>query len=214
MTAGVRPELPPMPPRIAELPLARGYPVPWFVAWIDGEPDFRVIGPGKVRDAARFRWCWICGKPLGSRFAYLVGPMCAVNRTSAEPPSHRDCAVFSAIACPFMTKPQMRRREGNLPEDAVEPGGIMLRRNPGVALVWISHGPIRRKAEDLFDLGYPDETIWYTEGRSAHRSEIVASIESGLPALVELAEAQGGRAPRELSRLVDNAMRLIPSGRR
>jgi len=25
----------------------RGYPVPWFVAWVNGKPDFRVIGVGK-----------------------------------------------------------------------------------------------------------------------------------------------------------------------
>ena len=40
--------LPPMPSRIAALPVdERGYPVPWFVAWIDGKPEFRCADPAK-----------------------------------------------------------------------------------------------------------------------------------------------------------------------
>ena len=46
----LRPELTPMPARIAELPVYRGYPVPWFVAYPEatkeepykGEPEFRI----------------------------------------------------------------------------------------------------------------------------------------------------------------------------
>lgn len=43
-----------LPRRMAELPTDHiGRPVPWFVAWIDGKPDFRVIGPGKLQSALR-----------------------------------------------------------------------------------------------------------------------------------------------------------------
>lgn len=101
--ARVRPELPPMPPRVAQLPLDpdRGYPVPWFAAWFDadgqpcergqGKPDYRVVHPEDVRDAHRFELCWICGGRRGAFATFVIGPMCAVNRTSAEPPSHLDC---------------------------------------------------------------------------------------------------------------------------
>jgi hypothetical protein len=38
----LRPELTELPLRMRGLPLdERGYPVPWFVAWIDGKPEFR-----------------------------------------------------------------------------------------------------------------------------------------------------------------------------
>jgi hypothetical protein len=79
----------PMPDRVARLPRARGYPAPWFVAWVEGKPEFRVVREGGVVEAARADRCWICGQRLGRYRAYAIGPMCAVNRTSSEPPSHR-----------------------------------------------------------------------------------------------------------------------------
>lgn len=134
---GLRPELPrPIPERILALPVGRGYPVPWFAAAVDGGYDFRVLRPGAVDRAVTYELCWVCGQPLGPWVTFVVGPMCAVNRTSAEPPAHRECAEWSARACPFLVRPHARRREHDLPADAQEPAGIMLRRNPGVALCW------------------------------------------------------------------------------
>src|SRR5215831_18617572 len=126
MLMTLRPELPPLPRRMKALPVDRGYPVPWFVEWIDGVPDFRIMDGRKLVRAVRERLCWVCGQPLGSFLAFTVGPMCAVNRISSEPPSHRDCAVFSAKACPFLTRPTMRRREAGRPEEAEQPGGMMI----------------------------------------------------------------------------------------
>jgi hypothetical protein len=41
-----------MPGRIALLPTDKHHrPVPWFVAFIDGVPDFRVIRPGGIQIA-------------------------------------------------------------------------------------------------------------------------------------------------------------------
>src|SRR6267154_1896953 len=100
------------PKRSAELPRdERGYPVPWFVEWIDGKPDFRVMDSDKLVEAIKYKRCWVCGGPLGHYKVFTIGPMCMVNRTSAEPPSHRDCAEFSVRNCPFLTTPDMHRRE-------------------------------------------------------------------------------------------------------
>lgn len=202
------------PSRIASLPVdGRGYPVPWFVAWIDGVPDFRVIGPGKVERAVRLRACWICGQTLGSFQAFVVGSMCAVNRVSAEPPSHRECAIYAATHCPFLTKPRMRRRDSRLPEGTGLMPGIAIPRNPGVALVWITRRYERFLASTgpLFDVGNPTEVLWYAEGRLATRSEVWASIESGLPILAAEAEAEGPDAVAELGRLVERAMPFLPT---
>jgi hypothetical protein len=142
--------------------------------------------------------------------------MCAVNRTSAEPPSHRDCADYSARACPFLARPHARRREQGMPDEMkqAEVPGIMLKRNPGVALVWITeHGRWRRfRAHNglLFDIGEPVETRWYAEGRPATREEVEASIESGLPSLRELAEQDGEAALLELDTCVERAKRFLP----
>jgi len=217
----LRPELPPLPARIAALPVHRGYPVPWFVQWMrdgqgtdpgDGEPEFRIMDSRKLARAVLEHRCWVCGDRLGARRAYTVGPMCAVNRTSAEPPSHRECAIFSAVACPFLSRPHMRRREAGRPEEAVKPAGDMIERNPGVALVWITRGTRTKRDPDggiLFDIGDPLEVLWYAEGRPATRAEVLASIESGLPLLAEVAAEEG--AEKVLARMAERALALVPA---
>lgn len=220
----LRKELPPLPDRIAALPVeARGYPVPWFVVWLDedgravppgqGTPDFRVIAPGAIAVAFTRDLCWVCGGPMGSFKTFTIGPMCAVNRTSAEPPSHLDCADWSARACPFLARPHARRRDAGKPEGVVEPAGIMLERNPGVALVWTTRGFHVRSDFNggvLFKIGEPEHVRWYAEGREATRDEVCASIDSGLPALRELAEQQRGGV-KQLDKQLAAAMELVPA---
>jgi hypothetical protein len=212
-----------MTDRIAALPVARGYPVPWFVGWLrdgeptlrgDGEPDFRVLAPDAIKQAHRWSLCFICGQRLGRFKAFVVGPMCAVNHTSSEPPSHLDCARWSAKACPFLTRPHMNRRETGLPADVKAPDGIFLTRNPGVALIWVTTAYRLRNVPGggiLFDIGDPENVEWYAQGRKASRAEVEASLESGLPALRELAEQQGSAAVRYLERLTEQTRALLPA---
>jgi hypothetical protein len=206
-----------LPTRMRSLPWDKhGRPVPWFVAWIDGVPDFRVIGPWKVEHAVAFGQCWICGGPMGSYKAFVIGPMCAVNRTTAEPPCHRDCAVYSARACPFLTTPSMVRRPGQRPAGTIDPAGQMITRNPGVALVWITKKYSRFVTEGgtgyLFRLsGAPEETRWYAHGRPATRAEVLASIDSGLPILQAEADAQGPYAAEQLRQQHAAALPLVPA---
>lgn len=205
MTTALRAGLPPLPRRMAWLPLDhRGYPVPYFVQWFDengvgtnrgfGKPDFRVTDSRAMLECVRERRCWLCGLPLGVFVAYNIGPMCAVNRVSGEPPSHRDCAVFAAEACPFLTRPKADRREAGLDDLQDRRGhGLItsptaIARNPGVALVWITRDHlkiVRQKPSPLFDVGEPHEVLWFCEGRPATREEVLASIDSGMPLLEE-----------------------------
>jgi hypothetical protein len=202
-----------MPDRVARLPRdRRGIPIPWFVQWIAGEPEFRVMNTGNLALALRESRCWVCGGKLGALRAYVIGPMCAVNRTSAEPPNHRDCAEYSAQVCPFLTTPGRPRRARGLP-DVVEGPGIALKRNPGVAGVWITRGTQTKPDGHgglLFHIGDPVETLWFAQGRPATRDEVLASIESGLPALRELAEAEGPRAVRQLECMTAAALQFVP----
>lgn len=226
----LHPALPPLPPRIARLPVdARGYPVPWFVEWFhaDGSvfgsisdpiqpgdyPDFRVVSTRKMGLAVRNRLCWVCGGPLGRWLAFVIGPMCAVNRTSGEPPSHRDCAMFAATACPFLTKPGVARRENNLPE-AAHKNPAHLDRNPGVAMVWITGTyEIHRQGggDVVFRIGNPEEVFFFCEGRTATRAEIMHSIETGLPFLRDCAAQQGTEALTALDEMYSEALALVPA---
>lgn len=59
-----------VPARIKALPVeARGYPVPYFVGYLNGAPDFRVADRAKLKQAITHKRCWIRGQTLG---AYLV----------------------------------------------------------------------------------------------------------------------------------------------
>lgn len=206
------------PGRINRLPHDRhGRPVPWFVAWIDGVPDFRIIAPGALRTAIAKRLCWVCGVPFARQEprAFVVGPMCAVNQRSAEPPSHHDCAVYSALACPFLVTPNMVRRERHLPPGVTDPAGIMIRRNPGVSLVWVARYNTWKiyRPEDggiLFDMGPAAWVEWFARGRTATRAEVMASIDSGLPVLREMARQDGLAATAELAREYEAVMKLVP----
>lgn len=194
----------------------RGYPVPWFVQWIDGVPDFRVMDGAKLRRALRDRLCWVCGEKLGKYLTFVIGPMCAVNRTTAEPASHRDCAIFSATACPFLTLPKAQRREANLPEGGVVAGN-MISRNPGVTCLWttLDYRPFRADRNDgaegvLLEIGEPTEVLWYTQCREATRAEVLESIHSGLPLLEAEAKRQGLEAEQALARYVERGLRYVP----
>lgn len=192
----------------------RGYPVPEFVDWINGVPDFRVAKASHLRDCVRYGLCWICAyhvKPEDRTFA--IGPMCAINRTSAEPPSHKACATYAARVCPFLVRPKMIRRENDLPGDAIAPAGDMIRRNPGVTLLWTtptySLFPDRRGGV-LLHLGDPTEVQWWAEGRTATRAECLESIDSGMPFLTEPAEQEGPAAVAALRQYTADAMQLLP----
>lgn len=216
----MRSDLPPLPNLMSNLPVdKRGYPVPWFVKWIDGEPEFRAMDPIKYWQAVRKRLCWVCGNPLWREIVFTIGPMCAVNRISSEPPSHRECAKYSAMGCPFLSKPQMVRREGGLPEAPANVGGVMIARNPGVTLLWYTYryehietpkrGP--SDAGFLFHIGRAFKVEWYCRGRLASRAEVIEAMESGLPTLREVAAKYDG--PEQMAvveRQIAEAYRLLP----
>ena len=214
-------DLPAMPARIAGLRRDdRGYPVPWFVAWMDGpklcvpgagKPDFRVIAPGKLEQAFVGCRCWLCGGPLGRHKVYVIGPMCVINRVTSEPACHRDCAEFAAAACPFLTRPREKRSGKNLPENRFVATGA-IDRNPGaVCLYQTPFVKLRRPGKGVvFELGPPERVDWWARGRQATRAEILESIESGYPLLVREAE-QEGVALTELAQMRDAAMQLLPA---
>ena len=225
----MRPELEPLPPTMQHLRVeARGYPVPAFVEWIDGKPEFRVMSQAHWKACVTRALCWVCGRPLRtghlSRYrvtvAFLIGPMCVVNRINAEPPSHEVCAEWSARNCPFMARPHMVRREDEFTH-ALEGNvaGAMIKRNPGVGCVWYTdrYQIVPDPAgKFLIEIGEPVKApTWWCEGRAATRAEVLASITSGLPLLeqtidLEATELLRQRAHEALDRAVARARVWLP----
>lgn len=210
-----RPGLPPVPWRMRARPIHRGYPVPWFVADVDGVPDFRIVDARKYRPAIERRLCWLCGRPLGAYLAFAIGPMCAVNRVNSEPPSHRECAQFAMQGCPFMTQQEKGYRTAGLPDGVSDPAGFPITRQPGAGCLWITKRFSLFEAPggqgSLFALGDPVSVTWWSHGRAATRAEVLASIESGYPILLEMAEQEEPDAVRELEAARDRALALIPA---
>jgi hypothetical protein len=204
-----------IPERMRGLKISdEGFPVPWFVGYVDGKPDFRTMDGEKMAIAVRLKRCWMCGQPLGKFMTFAIGSMCIVNRNIAEPPSHLACVEYAVRACPFLTQPRMRRNEKDLPEGGTV-AGIGLKRNPGVTALWttLTYRAWRpsRHAGPLFDLGDPEHIEFYAEGRKATREEILASMESGLPLLMEPAEQEGPEAVAELQAMYAKALQLVPA---
>jgi hypothetical protein len=223
--------LPEVPRRMRKLRQdERGYPVPYFVRWfgMDGKPvhglpgeadrpDFRYADQG-------FRWlafhkglCWLCGEPTGTHKVYVIGPMCVVNRATSEPACHRDCAEFAAKACPFLVHPREKRNDKGLGPEALSPGGIMIRRNPGCVALYetpeaeIERAPAEHGGGWIIRLGAPSRVDWWAEGRQATRAEVMASIESGYPILFGMASKEGMAAIDELGRMHVAAMQFLPA---
>lgn len=210
-----KPQIEPLPESMRHLRIdpVRQYPVPWFVPWIDGRPEFRMADGEKFSTALNQYRCWVCGRRHEPRtVTYLVGPMCGVNRVSAEPPSHLECARYSARNCPFLSKPQMVRRgheeiaaKGSCP-------GVMIERNPGVTLLWTAEPPVRTFSDGrggvLLRLPEPTALECWSQGRAASRAEVLESVETGLPILA------GGENPdpavlREIRRAYERFLELL-----
>jgi hypothetical protein len=214
------PDLEPLPARLQGLPVdARGYPVPWFVGWVDGPdgpetvPDFRCMDARKFRRAIKERRCWICGEPLGRWLVFPIGPMCTITRTIAEPPSHLECAQWSVRNCPFLSNPAMVRRDEDLPQNAQDAAGFSIRRNPGVMCLWVTRDFEvfnDGTGKPLLTVGPPSSVTWWCEGRAATRAEVEASVSSGLPILMTAAIRDGKFAVQQLALMTDAARAWWP----
>ncbi|MBX9587865.1 MAG: hypothetical protein K2X43_01080 [Hyphomonadaceae bacterium] len=179
----------------------RGFPIPWFV-WVkpDGTPDFRVIREHGIAIAYKKQLCWVCGEKLGRYHAFVVGPMCGVNRVTSEPSCHRECGEYAAIACPFLTKPLAIRNERGLPESAGA-AGQMIKRNPGAVLLWVQKEPPKPFRVDnghLFRLSDPVELRCFSRSKPANIEDVLYSVRTGMPLLAAMAKKDGPQAERAL----------------
>jgi hypothetical protein len=193
----------------------RGYPVPAFVAEVDGVPDFR-LADSLFREATlRQKRCWVCGKDFTTRHRwYVLGPMCVINRNTSEPPCHLDCAEYSVAACPFLRRPHATRRDNAMPDGASLIAGY-ISRNPGVTALYATrefrlHRLSRKAGDYLIELGAPDEVAWYCQGREATRAEVLDSISGGLQALIDEASKQGPKALVYLKQQCKVAIHYLP----
>jgi hypothetical protein len=167
--------------------------VPYFVAWKDGQPDFKTVDATRTITSYQDKLCFICGQRLGAYKAFVIGPMSMVNQVSAEPPSHVECAQYALRTCPFLVNSQRKRRPSYLFEgETFEPGSVFFEHNPGVMALWVTKTFRAQKQEDglMFALGEPVELEWWCQGRMAGRAEVADAFERGVAALQTRAPAE------------------------
>lgn len=89
----------------------RGYPIPYFVPFVDGKPDFRYQDAKKQKTAMDRKLCGVCGgRLLAKQFWFISGPIGLHNKTHSDAPMHEECARFSMHVCPHLQYLKSERR--------------------------------------------------------------------------------------------------------
>lgn len=200
-----------MPARMNGRPIDhRGFPVPWFVTNKDdaGNWDFRVVEESRKNEAIRHRKCWVSGEPLGRAVAFVVGPMCIINRVSSDPPVIPEIAEWSARICPFLSRPLAQRP---LFDGQADTPGLMVADNPGMNAVWVTRDYTYGR-HGLFHIGEePVRVSWWRKGVEVTGDTEAQSIyEARAAKLREMASSEGAAAMAYFARLKTSADRFAP----
>lgn len=115
-----------MPDEVGARPKdGRGYPVPAITPWQDGQPQFALTDYGRSADCALERRCSVCGELMARGPVWrVVGPAESAAIASAiaagrpyrnlaptmEGPGHRSCMLYASMVCPYLARPNARRR--------------------------------------------------------------------------------------------------------
>lgn len=106
----------------------RGYPIPFFVPIVNGEPNFKYADHRKQELAIEKKLCHICGlKLIPKSYYFITGPMGLKNRVVTDAAMHRECAEFSLQACPHMF---FQKAERKADEDMAPMAGALIMAKP------------------------------------------------------------------------------------
>lgn len=191
MTNLPRQGLPRLPERMCHLPIDdRGYPIPEFVSNLDGKRDFRAVSLEHLANCVHHDLCWICGQLLDVWKVFVMGPLDAIQGITNEPPSHPECAEFAVRACPFLLLPKAQHRSIDNPNVKRRPRASDS--NPGMCCLYTVRGYAYREKPKtiIFRTGRAVRVDWYTQGRPATRTEVLAAIDTSLLAIATTDNAQ------------------------
>lgn len=157
----------PMPERIARLPrTASGYPIPFFVAYVDGVPDLKLLDGRKQLVCIQNRLCGICGESVEpGEIAFITGPKGVENRVCTDPGMHEGCAEYAVHVCPFMVRPNARRSPKHHPDSLPSMGAIDER--PEKTAIYLTRHYVPRQTNSgaiLIRLYAPIRLRWFVDG--------------------------------------------------
>lgn len=200
-----------MPTRMRGRPIDhRGFPVPWFVTekTDDGLWDFTVVQQARIKEAVRRRVCFVSGEKLGTHVAFVVGPMCTINRIATDAPVIPEIGKWSAEVCPFLTRPLAKRPERADQGQGATPG-IMVKSNPGLCAVWITRDYSFGR-DRIFRFGDPTEVSWWANGALADAETIHERFAVSAANLEAVAMEDGWQAHAMFSAMKARALQYIP----
>lgn len=197
----LRPEMEDAPTAMTGRPVDhRGFYVPWFVTakTDDGLWDFVRIDPRRIREAYDREICFISGEPLGRYRSFVIGPMCCINRITAEPPSKREIAEWSTRVCPFISNPMAKRPDLEDGTYNAAPG-VMIPDNPGVIAIWtVDRHDYTMDRNRIINLGDPSHLAFYTHKREATPDEVRKAMVFGANRLLDMAQQQSAESVQYL----------------
>ncbi|WP_326847533.1 hypothetical protein [Streptomyces kaniharaensis] len=116
----------PMPPAVEARPRdVRGYPVPAITPWQGDEPQFALTDYERSANCALERRCSVCDtlmpqgpvwRVVGAAESAAIAEALAAGRPyrnlapTMEGPGHRACMLYAAMVCPYLARPNARRR--------------------------------------------------------------------------------------------------------
>lgn len=138
------------PPFLQHLRQHKRMPVPYFVAYVGQDPDFRLHDAKKQHACLSHRKCAICGKPLPAEAFLISGPLGLKNRVSSDTWMHQACAQFSLDNCPYLSRQHTDRREAGLLSHTLQadyhapnkPAEVYLIRTDKYQVLRTSQGPL------------------------------------------------------------------------
>lgn len=119
----------PIPDFLSHLPIdtRRGYPIPFFVPIINGEPNWNYQDADHYKQCLEKNLCAICGKKNNKREWWTIsGPLGLKNRVSSEAPCHERCARYALAVCPYMISDRVERKS----DDALALPGVHIIEHP------------------------------------------------------------------------------------
>jgi hypothetical protein len=94
----------------------RGYPIPFFVPIVNGEPNFKFADQKKQILCIDKGLCHICGiKLIKGVYYFISGPLGLKNKVVTDPAMHKHCAEFALAVCPHMFF-EKAERKAEVPE--------------------------------------------------------------------------------------------------
>jgi len=116
-----------IPKELEHLPVdPRGFAIPYFVSFIDGKPEFRLLDISKQYKCIADRLCAVCGRKLPKDSMFFIGGILTfTNRVCTDPGMHRICAEYSLMTCPHMYYERAQRREKGLEGMPIEDSKIL-----------------------------------------------------------------------------------------